>query len=72
MVFIQNKKFKKYQNENQPECPTYCDRVFDGGWKIQYSTWNNIFWQKMTKLGQKPSLLGKKYLEPRNLNERHD
>jgi len=31
-----------------------------------------FFWQKMTKLGQKPSLLGKKYLEPRNLNERHD
>lgn len=31
-----------------------------------------FFWQKMTKLGQKPSILGKKYLEPRNLNERHD
>ena len=31
-----------------------------------------FFWQKMTKLGQKPTLLGKKYLEPRNLNERHD
>ena len=31
-----------------------------------------FFWQKMTKLGKKPRLLGKKYLEPRNLNERHD
>ena len=72
MVFIQNQKLKKYQNENQPECPTYCDRVFDGGWKFNIQLEIIFFWQKMTKLGQKPSLLGKKYLEPRNLNERHD